>query len=145
MRMLPFFKPKKGFMMAGGGFETSSGGGGGGGGSSIPDFSTDEIDTGVKWVDGKKIFRKTYVNTEGINMTPATSVPAGINNIGNMLSIVGTYYSGNKYLPINYYESSSTYAELVYDSSNNWFTMICKGYGSSIKYLITAYYTKTTD
>lgn len=30
MRMLPFFKPKKGFMIAGGGLETSSGGGGGG-------------------------------------------------------------------------------------------------------------------
>lgn len=28
--MLPFFKPKKGFMLAGGGLEISSGGGGGG-------------------------------------------------------------------------------------------------------------------
>lgn len=39
MRMLPFFKPKKGFMVAGGGLETSGGGGGGGGGNApiIPD------------------------------------------------------------------------------------------------------------
>lgn len=36
MRMLPFFKPKKGFQFAGGGLETSSGGGGGGGGGSTP-------------------------------------------------------------------------------------------------------------
>lgn len=31
-----------------------------GGGSSI-DYSTTEQDTGIKWVDGKPIFQKTYV------------------------------------------------------------------------------------
>lgn len=35
---------------------SSGGGGGGGGGSHFPDFSTDEFDTGVKWIDGKSIY-----------------------------------------------------------------------------------------
>lgn len=64
MRMLPFFKPKKGFMLAGGGVETSSGGGGGGGGGFSINFSTDEQEVGT-WVDGSTVYMKTYHQTNG--------------------------------------------------------------------------------
>lgn len=32
-----------------------------------PDYSTSEVDTGVKWIDGKNIFRKVYNNVELTN------------------------------------------------------------------------------
>ena len=34
--------------------------GGGSGGTSVIDYSTDEQDTGAKWIDGKTIYQKTY-------------------------------------------------------------------------------------
>lgn len=34
--------------------------GSGGGGTSVIDYSTDEQDTGAKWIDGKTIYQKTY-------------------------------------------------------------------------------------
>ena len=62
--MLPFIKPKKGFQFAGSGLDAgSSGGGGGGGGSSFPDFSTTEVDTGIKWIDGSSVYMRTFHQT----------------------------------------------------------------------------------
>ena len=55
MRMLPFFKPKKGFMIAGGGLETTGGGGGGGGGSTL-NFSVNETKIGT--FNGKDLFSR---------------------------------------------------------------------------------------
>lgn len=59
MRMLPFFKPKKGFMMAGGGLETSSGGGGGGGGGGAYAISTTETKTNFTYM-GDDVYCKAY-------------------------------------------------------------------------------------
>ena len=53
LRMLPFFKPKKGFMVAGGGLEASSGGGGGGSGIT---FSVEETKIGT--FNGKDLFSR---------------------------------------------------------------------------------------
>lgn len=88
MRSLPFFKGKKGYQFAGGGI-TSDGGGGSlpiastdtlggikvGNGLSITSegvlsssggdvYTTDEVDTGAVWIDGKHIYRKVLTNNE---------------------------------------------------------------------------------
>ena len=82
MRMLPFFKPKKGFMVAGGGLETSSGGGGGGGGSSY-NYSTTKYDTGKKWLNGNTVYGLVI---EG-NL-PATTTATTIATIPNMETLI---------------------------------------------------------
>ena len=78
MRLLPFMKAKKGFQFAGGGFESSGGGGSGGG---LPDFSTDEFDTGSKWIDGKSIFGKVVTLTRTSSTTAMYEHNAKVNGI----------------------------------------------------------------
>lgn len=57
MRGLPFFKPKNKPQFAGLNFSEVSSGGGGGGSSHI-NYSTELVNTGNKWIDGKDIYRK---------------------------------------------------------------------------------------
>ena len=43
----------------------ASGGGGGGGSSEGINYSTEEQDTGIKWIDGKTIYQKTFSFSDG--------------------------------------------------------------------------------
>lgn len=72
-----------------------------GGGSSI-DYSTTEQDTGVKWVDGKPIFQKTYlfdppVAGSGYNYVSVADV-SGL-SIDTLISISGVQHDqGGNYI-----------------------------------------------
>ena len=55
--------------------------------TEIPYYSTDEIDTGMKWIDGKPIYRKVIENTMPSTLTYKTIL---INsNIENYVKIDG--------------------------------------------------------
>lgn len=133
MRMLPFFKPKKGFMIAGGGLETSGGGGGGGGGSSFPDLSTDETNTGIKDVDGKDIYMKVFTT---LTVEDNYSRVISIDNLYKILDIHGYIQHANYQYGLQYwtlYASNdirvSTYSQLSSDDTTGE---------------IIAFYTKTS-
>lgn len=76
-----------------------------GGGSA--DYSTEEVDTGVKWIDGKKIYRKCGfkaslpANIETILDTElkATYVGAVIGFGGSVKSQYGEYLPFTGYIP----------------------------------------------
>ena len=99
MRMLPFFKPKKGFMIAGGGLETSSGGGGGGGGGQSIHFSTSEFSTGWTWTDNKPIYGIVKHVTSG----STTDLPSDIDKI----IMISGMTTGTSKMAINYYDDGS--------------------------------------
>lgn len=60
----------------------SEGGSGGGGGV---DYSTDEQDTGLKWIDGKNIYQKTIVYNG--TMSNSIQISHNITNFGEFLGI----------------------------------------------------------
>lgn len=52
------------------------------------DRSTSEVDTGIKWIDGRTIYQKTFV-MGGLKIAGKTTVPHGITNLGMVINIRG--------------------------------------------------------
>ena len=52
------------------------------------DRSTSEVDTGMKWIDGRTIYQKTFV-MGGLKIAGKTTVPHGITNLGMIINIRG--------------------------------------------------------
>ena len=82
------------------------------GGGGEPDYSTTEVDTGVKWVDGKTIYKKsleaeahfTVQSTEQVMMV--FSIPS-VDRIMKIDGMVGDY--ANQYYPLNTYIGANHY------------------------------------
>ena len=77
--------------------ETEGGGGGGGG----VDYSTEEQDTGLKWIDDSSIYQKTIVYTNAIaaNQTTTLAIAAYIGaDVARVIEINGITGNG---IPIN--------------------------------------------
>jgi hypothetical protein len=114
-----------------------------GGGSSI-DYSTTEQDTGIKWVDGKPIFQKTYVfdpPAGGSQTTYIDLVDVSDLNIDTLI-----YMSGIEHDMV--YGNFAT-IETHSSNSENLFLTADK---STVKYMsplamdfLTLRYTKTAD
>ena len=63
------------------------------------DYSTSEQDTGCKWIDGKKIYKKTFSFT--LANAEATTVNHGISNFGLLIKFEGAVVqSDTKNVPI---------------------------------------------
>ena len=110
------------------------------------DYSTEEVDTGVKWVDGKTIYRKTY------NIGDATSTKQLIDTLGSDLSEVIDYFgswnyqlsSQNEFRPLPHFASSSTMCYPIVDrADNNKLYMIIATAASTKSMKLTILYTKT--
>ena len=71
---------------------------------------SDEIDTGETWVDGKKIYRRTFITTETVSPSNTLTIPLTLSGIADTLwidvqnsylrTVVGTYVCP---LPLNPY------------------------------------------
>lgn len=67
------------------------------------DYSTSEIDTGKKWVDGKPIYRKTFFvdgfeapTTDGDSLIPGIkTIQTGLTDIIYVVNMYGSYYDDN--------------------------------------------------
>lgn len=99
------------------------------------DYSTAEVDTGVKWIDGKPIYSKTY----SLGALPSSSTITVQNDIENFGFVVGVEtmgkssdgYSFTGYgLVMNYCSSTSFVFRTTFDAT---------GYDG----FATVYYTKT--
>lgn len=110
------------------------------------DYSTEEVDTGVKWVDGKTIYRKTY------NIGNATSTKQLIDTLGSELSEVINYFGSwnyqlsaqNEYRPLPHFASSSTMVYPIVDrADSNKLYMIIATAASTKDIKLTIEYTKT--
>lgn len=80
-------------------------------------FSTsDEIDTGEKWVDGKKIYRRTYITTDTVSPNNTLTIPMSLTNIADTLwidtqnSYIRSADGGQSYpLPLPRYSGTANY------------------------------------
>ena len=116
---------------------TKGGGGSSGGGGGI-DYSTTEQDTGLKWIDGKPIYQKTFSLAFTSNFL---SVDLTALNIDSVVKIEGGVCdSSGGYIPFGYENATSIYtASSTTMSVNNSYN------GSRPNGNATIYYTKTTD
>lgn len=108
------------------------------------EYSTEEVNTGNTWIDGKPIYRKVIYST--INKSGTVSVQHGIANLGIVT---------NMYINFNCGDRQMTNARISTDGYNvgldtiyaDYFDIaIPTAFGSSIKYIYAIMeYTKTTD
>lgn len=118
------------------------------------DYSTSEQDTGCKWIDGKKIYRKTYVvslPSSGSSM----SVNHGISNLSSYIKSEGVAVFSNgmttRFLPCFYIGSDGSFSNQYYCSiyggatdKQNFTLNFGSAYLDGTAY-VTLYYTKTTS
>ena len=80
-------------------------------------FSTsEEIDTGETWVDGKRIYRRTYITTETVSPNNTITIPMPLTNIADTLwidtqnSYIRSADGGQSYpLPLPRYSGTANY------------------------------------
>lgn len=119
----------------------------------VQDYSTNEIKTGKKWIDGKPIYRKVFTGT-GLASNTVHNVALNISNFKQGINLYGVIigntredlvYSLNHQNP-NYLNNVGyiTSANL----GSNKLLLWCGTYltsNSKFDYRITVEYTKTTD
>lgn len=107
---------------------------GGGGG---PDYSTEEQDTGLKWIDGRTVYQKTYHGTASGGQN-YTIFQAGFSSDNELIGFEGWY--GEYSVP---FYSSGTFNSYLTSTYNG--TALAILYGSSYRgktYTVTVRYVK---
>lgn len=101
-------------------------------------YSTSEINTGKKWIDGKPIYRKTFSGTT----VPGDYIIGSIGTYNSIVKIEGVIrnQADGNILPLNY--NGSIYS---YVTPTGSVTLSAGGSYSISGYAITVEYTKLTD
>lgn len=112
------------------------------GAGGLKNYSENEIDTGIKWIDGKTIYRRTY---SGGAIAAGGSVTLGELNaseVDTLVSMRGAASGGGVLMPIPYVFGTSYQIYIL--AANNAITVGTVGV-SVEKCSVTAEYTKTAD
>ncbi len=115
-------------------------------GAGYTHYSTDEQKTGVNWIDGRAVYRKT-VNTGEVAESTNNQTAHGISNLRDVIHIEGaTVYdaSPNDHRPLPYSTKNGTIAVYVDDTNIN---VDCTNWnlGTPTEFedsYVTVYYTK---
>lgn len=112
--------------------------------SGVVDYSTNEVDTGIKWIDGKTIYRKV-VEFGALPANTSKTVSSGLTNetIVNMRGIAINSTDGiETVLPCP--TSNNKNGQLYYDLNNhNIVVATADDYSAYTAYIVLEY-TKTT-
>lgn len=109
------------------------------------DYSTEEQDTGIKWIDGKPLYQKTIIVTSIVS--GANIINHNISNIDRIVNMSGTFFATNNSSPIPNEISDNAWSLNMYDFGLTSFSL---SIGSNwVQYFdhiqVTMQYTKTTD
>lgn len=112
----------------------------------ILDYSTSEINTGAKWIDGTTIYKKT-VNTGALPNASSKSVAHNIANLSRVIRVEGYAYdsSSQRTYPIPYASWTAAINSIgVY--ANDTYIVLGAGIDRSgiAESYVTLYYTKTS-
>lgn len=109
----------------------------------IKDFSTEEVDIGVKWLNGKKIYAKTLVKTGAAGNTAyELALPSGVEMAWlDMANTFHVNYNGSSYPPYAVVNNVSCFVCILSMTSVVFKTNNTTG-GD---FYIRVFYTKTVD
>lgn len=106
-------------------------------------YSTNEINTGKKWIDGKPIYRKVFTTTP--TNTEANVVEHNILNVDKIwISDKSFLDVGGTSLPVNYYRDANTFIWAHINGGSYKYKISAPGWLNHTMYLVVEY-TKTTD
>jgi len=113
-----------------------------GGNPIIEDFSTEEINTGVKWVDGKDIYKKT-VNCGALPNATTKQVPHGITDIDTIIRFHGgARTAAGTFMPFNIARPDGLTLMIGADVTTSNIQIFTGSDRSSMTGEATIYYTK---
>ena len=110
------------------------------------DYSTSEQDTGCKWIDGKKIYKKT-IDFGALPNASVKNVDHGVANIARVVKIDGIISFGSNTwsnIPLVYQGVDSVY-NAEFQVTTTQVHCAANKDRSNLSAIITFYYTKTTD
>jgi len=109
------------------------------------DYSTNEQATGLKWIDGKPIYRKTFTGTitAAANAITSTPVPLVSENLVNCGGWVAAYNNTNSArIQLGYYYSGAFFASIYLDTNNLNIISQSNSPRSNAQYQVWVEYTK---
>lgn len=115
----------------------------------ILDYSTSEVNTGIKWIDGKTIYKKTVASGNLPSAGGQLLIPHGITNIDKVIKIEGTYNDSNvnqATFPINSPSTANDNSPAIRTIVLGSNIQISTGSAnrSSLSGYVTLYYTKSS-
>ena len=110
----------------------------------IVDYSTSEVDTRQKWIDGKSIYKKTVPCSYSTTSGATKNNPHGISNMATCVKVEGMALQAGTYWQPIVAAFSSAYNQVTVTASDVIVsTTITQLLGADVN--VTLYYTKTTD
>ena len=109
-------------------------------------YSTEEVNTGKKWINGKPIYRKVIHNVTLPNNT-VISIQDVYENADTIISLGGTAFNGSitMSLPHIDFSANTTYMVSIYAVNKSYININSNSNTSAYKADIITEYTKTTD
>lgn len=107
------------------------------------DYSTNEVDTGIHWIDGKNIYRKVFV-FENVAAATATQQAHGITGLDTVVRLYGVAANNSTIRPLPYVDDSANYQRNIYADTTN---VGINGYTNSAaisQAFVVMEYTKST-
>lgn len=106
--------------------------------TNLGNYSTEEINTGKKWIDNKVIYRRVFTATKVVSTDLNINVG---NNIDTML-VISARLDGPGHYVLPFYESEQVYCRLELDGNNIKVKSGSSAYAQGTVTLIVEY-TKT--
>lgn len=107
--------------------------------TDIIDYSTDEILTNMRWIDGRPIYQRVYSASITMNVIKEVGT---IENLGSVVEVRGMLHTGtNTWISADYFYSTSAYAYTRVQSSV--VKAFSKCYNGTVYVMVQ--YTKSTD
>lgn len=115
-----------------------------GGDPIILDYSTSEINTGAKWIDGSAIYKKT-VNFGALPNNTTKTVAHGISGLAKVIKMEGyTKNSNNVFQMLPYVPTNSAYLTNVHTDLTNIEMQSIGDLSGYTECYVTLYYTKSS-
>ena len=106
------------------------------------DYSTTEMDTGIKWIDGNEIYTKAYHGTIP-NITENTTIELDV-NFNNIIYALGSVRENtNLTYMIPFYSTSTLVSYIINSAVNGLGIRLSPNFKNGI-YDLVVYYTKPT-
>lgn len=108
----------------------------------IGEYSTDEVDTGKKWIDNKTIYRKTIVGTSKI--TQGSTLNHNISNIGEYRTVINACFYSNNNIWSQTYANQNSFVFIDAINSTNISFNVGTSWSNLFIPTVTIEYTKTS-
>ena len=107
-------------------------------------YSTDEVETGMYWIDGKPIYRKV-IDCGPLPLSTTKTVSHGVASLGAVVNINGISTNPTGSIPIPYLSISGTTNVILYSTSTDIIIGTNSDLSSFTDTKVIFEYTKSTD